>query len=113
MATELPIQVIPNNGQGLADVTFTAAAAEMFFTNDGTILLLMFLSGVGAGAVVVKATPATDSGRVVDVTHTTTNPNRSIAGPFKPRNWNNGNIVDLTIADIANLSLAAVRYGSG
>ena len=115
MSTEIVVQDLPSNGaNGLQDLTFTPADdTGMFFTNDGNVLLIMEVIAGAPRTTDIEGVPSSDSGRDETISVVTAIDMLSMAGPFKLRNFNNGNIVDLTIATATNLSLAAVRFGSG
>jgi hypothetical protein len=121
MATQIPVQTLPDFGAHFATggITWTPAdAAGMFFNNTGKeVLLARSLTGaVGARTAVVEGDPSDDSGR--DGSKTLTCPaagDYSLAGPFKASNFNAGvsGQTQVTIATATLFELAVVRFGRG
>jgi hypothetical protein len=109
MATEISVQDMPANGAPIDDVVFTAAASEMYFKNDGNMILLAKGATAPGGDVVAQGVAALDSGRDLDSTIDVPVNGLNVAGPFKPRNFNQAGVVNLTLASTVDISLAVVR----
>lgn len=111
MATTITVQALPANGEKLA-VSYTAAdASGMTFSNSGRELVLVNgTTAPAASGVVVEGVAAPDSGRDGSVTLDPGAVALVIGGPYKPRNFNNGGIIELSIADATDLEVAVVRF---
>jgi hypothetical protein len=112
MAT-LAVQELPANG-GELTLAWTAATAADEFPNDGSTILVVRTTAAAGGNPVIKGVPAADSGRDVDVTVTLVGTSDfQLAGPFKPRNFNAGGVVQITAAAPANTDYAVLRVTTG
>jgi len=112
MAT-LTVQELPANGAELS-IAWTAATASDEFPNDGNIILAVRTVGAAGGNPSVLGVPSADSGRDVDVLITLVGTTDfQLAGPFKPRNFNAGGVVQITATAPANTEYAVLRVTTG
>jgi hypothetical protein len=112
--TDIPVQILPAGGS-IDSITWTAAdlANGHSFQNDGHTILLAKCTDASGKTITVRAV-ADSEGRSVDkaiaILATT---GFSVAGPFKPANWNQSAVIGTVNVDVSaatGLSLAAVRY---
>lgn len=112
MAT-LAVQELPANG-GELTLSWTAASATDEFANDGNTVLVVRTTGAAGGDPTILGVPSADSGRDVDVVITLVGTTDfHVAGPFKPRNFNSGGVVQMTAAAPANTEYAVLRVTTG
>lgn len=113
MATTITPQALPANGQPVNVNLIAADDTGMSFPNSGREILLVAAGSAPAAAdVIVEGVPAADSGRDGTVTFggALVADELVAGGPFKPRNFNNGGIIELTIGAAATLSVGVVRF---
>lgn len=106
-------QPLPANGEGLTVVQTAVVGTAHTFANTGRELYLLFAGATPATSdSVIDGVAAADSGRDGTVTlgGAMTADDLIVAGPFKPRNFNTGGIVELTVAVPATLSHAVIRF---
>jgi len=113
----IPVQSLPANGQGFGGLTFTAASAsgDSFAATGNEIVLVKGATGWTTETVQVEGVPGADAAR--DGT-ATLDPGAvagvDAAGPFKPRNWNNGSNIELTYpGGVTGVEVAIVRFTAG
>ena len=109
MATLTP-QELGANGS-LSEITLSATTLTGDdFLNDGQTVLILESTAAGPETVTITGVAAQDSGRTESLVVNVDNGERSYAGPFKPRNWNNGlGRIDIVSTDVL-ITAAVVRY---
>lgn len=111
----ITVQELPANGVDLGDITFTAASAGGdSFSNTGRDLVLVKFGAAPSGDVVVEGVPAPDSGRDGSVTFTAGANETHMGGPYAPRNFSNGGVVEISYsAGVTDIEIAVVRFTLG
>lgn len=109
---DLTIQQLGTNGgpnDGALTLETPNAGGDRF-ANDGNTFLLVEFGGAATGDVQVEGVPNSDAGRDGSSLIATAVSVIKVAGPFKPRPWNNGANVDLTYpSGVTGVTLAAIR----
>ena len=114
MAT-LTVQTLPANGAPSAIAFAAADVAGDEFTGTGRELVAIQWGAAPSGNVQVEGVPSADSGRDGTSVLVPGAPNTvTMAGPLKPRNWNDGGVVKITYpSGIVNITVAAIRFTTG
>jgi len=118
----IPVQSLPANGQGFGGITFTAASAggDSYTATGNEIVVVKGQTGWTSETVQVEGVPGADAARDGTATldpgslASVDGGGLDMAGPFKPRNWNNGSTVELTYpGGETGLGIAIVRFTAG
>ena len=115
MATALVPDVLAANGV-FSTITMTAVdITGMSFPNTGRELVVVDAGATpSTGDVTVEGVAAADSGRdgtsQIGSSPSMVADDIAIAGPFKPRNWNVGGIVEMSSALAGTLTVGVVRF---
>lgn len=87
-----------------------SAADTYLVRNDGQIVLHFKKSGAGACTVTVKTPTTVDGLAVADRTFIVPATTGDVfAGPFPPKDYNEGGDLNVTLSDVVGLTVAVVR----
>lgn len=108
----LTVQTLPEYGQPLDPVVFTAAdAAGDVFDNAEDVIIWIQFGAAPSGDVTIEGVVAPDSGLDGSVTVTSGANQDHMCGPFKSSNFNEGGQVYLTYpSGVTNIDVAVVRF---
>lgn len=111
----LTVQELPTNGATAGEITFTAAdVAGDTFVNTGREIYLVAYGGTATGTVEIEGVPSADSGRDGSSVIATATSGVHGAGPFKPRNFSNAGVVDVSYpGGITDITVAVIRFTTG
>ena len=110
--TALTVQTIPANGVSLDDIAMTAGDAtnDHEYLNDGTVFVLMKNADASPHTATLISV-ADEYGRTEDETMTCAAGESCIAGPFKPRNWNQaGGLMHVDLTVDTSVSFAVLKF---
>jgi hypothetical protein len=116
MAT-LTVQELPRFGAALGGLTFAAAdvAGDEYQATGRELVLVKGATGWTSETAQVEGVPSQDSARDgTSVLDPGAINDVDIAGPFRPNNWNNGGVVQITYpGGVTGLEIAIVRFTTG